>query len=205
MNKPILIYGTGTLAKLARQLAAECGRDFAGYIDDYHSGAEVVGTFEDVKACYPAEQYEIVIGIGYTNLAARWAVYEAVREAGYASPSLIHPQALVSETSRIGHGCMIMRGAVVDTWAEVEDLVVMWPGSVLNHESMIGSNTFLSPNCTICGFVTIGRHCFLGAGSIIVNHQTVPSHSFIKAGRLYFYSTINGITDQLPIRRLPPP
>jgi sugar O-acyltransferase (sialic acid O-acetyltransferase NeuD family) len=184
--KPVLLYGSGTLSRLARQLVVECGGRFAGYIDDYKTGPDIVGTFEQIRRVCPPDRYDAAIGIGYGDLEARWSVYEAVVAAGYDTPSLVHPTSMVGENARLGKGCFVMRGAVVDTGASVGDLAVLWPGSVLNHDSTVGPNTFVSPNATICGFVTIGRHCFIGAGAIIINENEVPDRSFVKAGKVYF-------------------
>lgn len=75
-----------------------------------------------------------------------------------------------------------MNNAVIDMRTVLEELVVVWPGAIVNHDSIVGKNTFVSPNATICGFVNVGGHSFIGAGSVIVDRRNVPENSFIKAG-----------------------
>lgn len=184
-TKKILIYGSQEFGKVIRNLAGKCGYEFAGYIDDYHSGGEIIGCFEEVKHQFSPEEIFIAVAVGYNNLRARWDVYEKVKGSGYHLPKLIHPLSYVDDCQKVGEGSFIMAMAAVDFNAKIGDMVVVWPGTVVNHDSIIRSNTFLSPNSTVCGFVVVGRNCFVGAGSVIVDHLNVPDNTFIKAGSLY--------------------
>jgi len=67
----------------------------------------------------------------------------------------------------------------------VGDTVVIWPGVCVSHDCRIGANTFLSPNCTICGDCQVGCDCFVGAGAVVVSHAVVPDASRIKALERY--------------------
>ena len=78
-----------------------------------------------------------------------------------------------------------MAGAIIDMYAVVDRCCVIWPGVVVNHHSRISQNSFLCPNSTVCGFVSIGNSCFIGAGAVIADHRNVPDETIIKAGSLY--------------------
>lgn len=184
--KQILIYGSKVFGQVIKDLVLQCGHNFVGFIDDYSTGEEIVGTFDHVKENFSKDNYEIIIAVGYLNLQARWSVYQKVISEGYRVATLIHPKAYVRNFDKVGNGCIIMAGTIVDINAEIKDLVVIWPGVVINHDSNIDSNTFLSPNSTICGCVKIGKNCFVGAGSVIVDHTNVPDDSFIKAGSVFY-------------------
>lgn len=182
--KRVLVYGSLEFGRVIKDLVIQCGREFAGFIDDYHLGDEVVGNFAVASEQCTPSSHEIAVAVGYKNLRARWEVFQRVKALGYCSPSLIHPRAYVRDPKNVGEGAFIMAGAVIDVEAHLGPLVVAWPGVVVNHDSRIGANTFLSPNCTVCGCVTIGSHCFIGAGSTIVDHVEVPPECFVKAGSL---------------------
>lgn len=181
----IIVYGSQEFGKTVKDLLLQCDYNFAGFIDDYNTGDEILGDFEKVTKKYSSEQYKIVIAIGYKDLSARWEVYQRVHALGYQLPTIIHPKAYVRDPTKIGQGTMIMAGAIVDTSVNIEPLVVAWPGVVINHDCTISANTFISPNATICGAVHIGKNTFIGAGAVIVDHTTVPPNSFIKAGTVY--------------------
>lgn len=181
----LLVYGSLEFGRVVRDLALQCGHAFAGYVDDVHRGAEVLGPFDDVARRYPPDQFALALAIGYRDLDARWTVFQRVKARGYRLPPLVHPRAYVHDPGRLDEGCFVMAGAVVDLAASLGALVVAWPGVVVNHDSVVGENCFLSPNATVCGCVTIGRQVFVGAGATIVDHVEVPAGTFVKAGSLY--------------------
>ena len=178
----VLVYGSSELGQVVKNLVKVCGHDFEGFIDDYKEGDLVIGTYEYIKTQSQYKWHGIAIAIGYKDLAKRWDIYQKLNIDGYKIISLIHPQALISPTSNIGRGSIIMMGAIVDCFTEIKELSVLWNGSVVSHNSIIGENSFISPNATICGCTEIGRNTFIGAGSIITDHKKVPERSFIKAG-----------------------
>ncbi len=181
-----LIYGSTDFSSVLKDILEQTEKEVVGFIDDFFPRNKgVLGTFEDIISKYTPDKYNIVIGIGYKYMKERWSVYEKVRNAGYHTPSIIHPAAYVRNYENIDDGAIIMAGAIVDVNTTVGDSSVIWPGAVLNHDSHIGENCFISPNVTICGFVNVGRNTFIGAGAIIVDHNSVPANSFVKAGSLY--------------------
>lgn len=183
--KKVLVYGSQEFGRVVRDLVEVCGEEFAGYIDDLYTGEEVLGTFAQIAKTFPPTEYSVALAIGYKNLAVRAQVAQRVEANGYELATLIHPRAYVRHREMVAAGCLVMAGAVVDVGANLEEMVVVWPGVVVNHDSSVGANTFLSPNATICGFVQIGEGCFIGAGAVVVDHVQVPAASFIKAGALY--------------------
>lgn len=181
----IIIYGSQQFAHYVKEIVTECGHYFAGYIDDFNQGDDILGSFEEVKQNYNSHDYKIVIAIGYNNLVARWKVYNRVVNAGYEVISLIHPKAHVHRTAKIGKGTIISVGSIIDYNVVIGEVTFIWPSVTVNHDSRIGSNCYLSPQVNICGFVEIGNNCFIGASSVVINGNTVEDDSFIKAGTIY--------------------
>jgi sugar O-acyltransferase (sialic acid O-acetyltransferase NeuD family) len=180
-----LVYGSKDFALILKDMLDYHRLPFAGYIDDFATGEGIVGTFDEVRALCPPECHSIVLGVGYNNLAARWQVFERIKAAGYRVATLIHDRAYVRNPDNVGEGSVIMANATLDCNAVIEEAVVLWPGVVINHDSRIGRNTFLSPSATICGSVSVGEHCFVGAGAVVVDHVVVLPGSFIKANSLF--------------------
>lgn len=183
--RPIMVYGSQEFGSVVKNLVLDCEYEFAGFIDDYATGEDILGAYEYVIKTFSPDLFSIAIAIGYKNLIARWQVYQKILADGYSTPSLVHERAYVSRTSVVGQGAIVMAGAIIDAFAEVQELTVLWPGVVVNHNSVIGANTFLSPNSTVCGFSRVGQSCFVGAGAVIVDHRSVADNAYIKAGSLY--------------------
>lgn len=184
----ILIYGSREFGQVVRSLVGDAGHEFAGFIDDFEAdadaGTRIIGDWNRVAGEFLPSDFGIAIAVGYANLDARWNVYRKVCDAGYHCPALIHPQAYVAKSAVVGTGSIVMARAIVDCRASLAELTVVWPGTVVNHDSAIGPNVFLSPNSTICGCATVGCNSFVGAGAVVVDHVNVPARSFIKAAGL---------------------
>lgn len=176
-----LIYGAGTLGLIVEDLLKqEMFPEETVLIDD--DSKMSVFNYEEAKRLFPPSECDIVIAIGYKNLDKRLSIYQKVKKDGYCLRSVIHPEACINSNATIGEGCIIMEKAVVGLHAVLFDIVVLWSGAIVSHDSTIGKNTFLSPNSTVCGFVEIGQNSFIGAGAIIIEHAKLSSNSFIKAG-----------------------
>lgn len=183
--KGLVIYGSGDFGQIVKPLAQDCGFNVVGFIDDWHSGAEILGTSVDLPSRFPPSGYQIAIAIGYRHLDARWRAFENLSRLGYEIPALVHPKAVVAATARIDDGTFVMAGSIVDTRTHLGRLSVVWPGAIINHDATIGSNTFLSPGCIVCGYSEVGTGSFIGAGAVVVDHVKVPMGAFIKAATRY--------------------
>lgn len=182
--KSILIYGSTEFGKVVRELVEACGYAFAGFIDDWHASAAVIGTFETVRVRHPPKDCVVALAIGYKHMQARQEVAERLFNAGYQLPPLVHPQAYVAPSASIDDGVMVMARATVDVRVHLGSLTVVWPGAIINHDCDLSGNTFVSPGVTVCGHCRIGDGSFLGAGSIVIDHVELPKATFVKAGEV---------------------
>jgi sugar O-acyltransferase (sialic acid O-acetyltransferase NeuD family) len=183
----LLIYGSKDFGRLLRELICQSGHEFLGFVDDFDpAGSEAVGPYTEALRIYPpAAGIGMVMAIGYKHLDARQELWDRVRSDGYETPVIAHQAAVIAPSARIGAGSVLMAGAIVDAFTDVESCCVLWPGAVINHDCRIGANSFISPGAVICGFVNIGRSCFIGAGAVVVDHRSVPDRAFVKARALY--------------------
>lgn len=182
----LLVYGSKDFGRVVKALVRHAGHDFAGFIDDFAAGPEIVGTYAQARTAFPAASGTgIVVAVGYDHLAARWALFQEIKRDGYAVPALVHDAALVNPDAKVGEGAIVMAGANVDVFSAVGELAVLWPGVIVSHDCCVGRNCFLSPGAILCGFVRTGADCFIGAGAVIADHRTVPDGTFVKAAALY--------------------
>jgi acetyltransferase-like isoleucine patch superfamily enzyme len=186
----LLIYGSGVFASTVSELVRACGHESVGMMDDFNHCSEVLGGLVDTIGSHPPSDFGVAMAIGYKDLAGRWEAWLRVKEAGYATPALIHPRAYVADTAIVESGTMVMAGAIVDVRAKLGEATVLWPCACVNHDVSVGANCFLSPNSTLCGFVQLGGNSFVGANSAIANHTNVPPGSFIKMLSRYPQSTV---------------
>jgi sugar O-acyltransferase (sialic acid O-acetyltransferase NeuD family) len=181
----ILIYGAGDFGQVVKELVCDTLGGFAGFVDDWNTGEHIVGSLDAILPSLDPHSCQFVMAIGYRHLRSRWQAYQRLRALGFKFPSLIHPNAIVHNSSRVADGAIVMMGATVGVNVGVNALAVLWPGVVVAHDAHVGPNAFLSPSATVCGHSSIGRDCFIGAGATIVDHVAVPDGSFVKAGSAF--------------------
>jgi sugar O-acyltransferase (sialic acid O-acetyltransferase NeuD family) len=187
MPEKILIYGSRILARLARDLVdAYPDKVFAGYLNDWEEGPEIVGTLSEVSEQPRYSGHGICPAIGYTDLPARWAAVENTLQANFALASLQHSSAVASVHAQIGSGAILMAQSVVDRGSVLGRANVLWPGAIVNHDCRLGDNVFVSAGCVMAGGSQVGSHSFLGVGATLVNGVKVGSHCFVGAGVLVY-------------------
>lgn len=175
----LLIYGSRDYARTVAEVAQDCGHEIAGLIDDTDPRRPgVVGRLDDAVAGHP--DCAIVLGIGYSDLGMHWAAWLRTRASGRPTPTLVHPRAYVARSAVVGLGSVVMAGAIVDQRVRLGEVVVVWPGACVNHDTFVDDNCFVSPNAVLCGHVSVGAHTFVGAAAAVADHCRVPARSKIR-------------------------
>lgn len=178
------VYGSGTFAKLVRDLGVELGHGFKGFLDDFNPDQpEVIGPSAILSEL--DFQAKVAIGIGYNSLQKRLECIRSIISKKAALLTLVHPTAYLHPSVQLEDGVVIMARAVIDRGARIGLGTVVWPGTNVSHDVVVEENCFLSPSVTICGFTTVGHSTFVGAGAVIADKRTVPANSFIKANSLF--------------------
>lgn len=99
--------------------------------------------------------------------------------------SCVFPMAYVGSSVRIGFGCIINTGAIVE------------------HDTQIGDYSHISIGASVSGSVSIGKRCFIGAGATLIDKAAVCEDVFIGAGAVVVSDiTAPGIYVGVPAKRL---
>lgn len=163
-NRNLIIVGAGQYGRVAKEIAEAV--DFAkiDFLDD--SAQDAIGTVSNMEKFVSDYSYAVV-AIG--NAALRKSLMQQLEECGYMIAILIHPQAYISPSARIGKGCIIEPKAVILTGTTLEAGVFASAGSIVNH------------NCFI------GEMCHLDVGCIVKSNSTIPMGQKIEAGTVLSY------------------
>jgi len=205
----IVIYGAGghgsTLAALIRELGTY---EIVGFLDDgYPAGDQVVGLTilggVEKLPMLKAEKINLAVngvgGIG--DLQVRLAVYDRLREAGFHTPTVIHPTAFLEESVElsnavqvfpfayvgidvhIGFGTIINTGAIVSHNCTLGPYVNLSPGATLAGGVTVGANTLIGMRATVNLYVHIGRGVRIGNGATV--KADVPDGGIVPAGTIW--------------------
>ena len=93
-----------------------------------------------------------------------------VKKAGCNLINLIHPNATVSPTAKIGRNTLIMEYAFIESHCNIGSFCTFMYHNCIAHHSTIGDNCAFMPGTTGCaGFTTFGNNVTMGVESQILS------------------------------------
>jgi sugar O-acyltransferase (sialic acid O-acetyltransferase NeuD family) len=119
---------------------------------------------------------------GVTNRAARPAVWEKLKLAGFGLPNLVHPKAAVDTSVRLGEGVQILAGAYVGAEANLGDNCIINNGAVVSHDCVIAEHAHLTPGAILAGNVTVGSNSLIGMGASVYLGVSIGSKAIVTNG-----------------------
>lgn len=185
----IIIVGTGGHAASCLEVIDSSGNfRVAGFISNQEHadfmGYPILGSDSDLPEL--AKIYKnACIGVGQISSAhSRVEIYNKLKKLGFHLPSIISSSAHVSKFARIGNGCIIMHGAVVNALAKIGDNSIINSMALIEHGSQIGKDCHISTGALINGDCVIGSGSFIGSGASLKQGSILPSESFVKMGEI---------------------
>lgn len=205
--KKRLIFGCTPYSKLVRYtMSTVSGIETDGYclsasylnLEEFDERPVV--PFEKLNELYGANQFEVLITVGYRGMnVGRESIFRQCEQNGYQIASYIHPEAKI-ETQAIGKGNIIMDGTHMYPFSQIGDGNIL-NGIILGHESSMGNFNF-SSRCTTGGLAHIGNNCFLGINACICDNVNIGDYNLIGAGTVVSKSTKPNMAVVAPKPRL---
>lgn len=106
----------------------------------------------------------------------------------------IHPGAIVSPTSNVGDGTVVMQGAILQSDTSVGKHCIINTGASVDHECVIGDYAHISPHATLCGNVHVGEGSWIGAGATVIPGIKIGKWCTIGAGSVVIRDIPDGST-----------
>ena len=190
MKKILLIGGGGHCKSVIDVIEQEERFEIAGIVDKPKLlgskvlGYPIIGNDSDLSNLVKKYQYALITVGQIRSPSLRVKLFNLANEAGFVLPSIISPNAYVSQHTSIGNGVVIMHNALVNANAVIGDNCIINSKVLIEHDCQIFDHCHISTNATINGGVVVESGCFVGSGSITKESITIQKNSFIKAGSL---------------------
>ncbi|WP_416695915.1 acetyltransferase [Candidatus Pseudothioglobus sp. Uisw_050_01] len=96
--------------------------------------------------------------------------------------TLIHPNSIISQLSKVGLGSVVMAGSIINPFSSIGISNIINTNSVIEHDNLIGDYVHISPGVNIAGSVTIGQESWIGIGSSIKQNISIGSNVIVGLG-----------------------
>lgn len=126
--------------------------------------------------------------------AARERIARAVIEGGASLFTVIHPEASVATSARLGEGCFVAARAVVAPEARVGRGAIVNHGAIVDHDCVVGDWTHIAPNAALGGGAVVGRNVLIGASATILPGVRVSERATVGAGAVVTKDVAPGAT-----------
>ena len=194
------MIGAGGHANVCAEIAELNGYDNIIFLDDSVRDARVFGKTDCFSQFIGTADFFVAIG----DNAVRQRFFERITAESGNIVSLIHPNAVVSKTAKIGKGTAIMAGAVINAGAKIGNGVVINTCSSVDHDCTIDDFAHIAVGAHLAGTVEVGKGAMVGAGAIILNNVCICDGVMIGAGATVIRSIKErGTYVGVPARKIP--
>lgn len=157
-----------------------------GFLDDNLNALD--GKICDTPILTEVDNYEIQKGDVFTcaigNSPIRRMIMERMIKKGAEFVNIIHPQAIITDSCKIGKGVILYPYSIISDNAQIGDGCIVNMHSAVAHDSILGSYCTISAYCDITGMCTLGDEVFMGTSAKMVPGIKVGNRAFICAGSM---------------------
>jgi len=144
-------------------------------------GYNIIGIDNDLPDLF--KQYKFAhISIGQINTDIRNNIYSQITKIGFSMPTIISPNAYVSNHSDIGNGNIIMHGVIINAGVKIGDNCIINSKALIEHDVQIENGCHISTNSILNGNVKVGTGAFIGSSACIKNNISIGKNSIIGMG-----------------------
>ncbi|MEV7560406.1 NeuD/PglB/VioB family sugar acetyltransferase [Streptomyces sp. NPDC089795] len=197
-TEDLLIVGAGGFARETAQAvrdaaaaAAAYGRAprwrLLGHLDDdpgLHGqevdGVPVLGGGHLVHEL-PAARVVVCVG-SPRDYAVRARLVRRLGLPGSRYATVVHPTAVVSGSSLLGAGSVLLAHCVLTAAVRLGSHVAVMPHVVLTHDDRVGDFATLASGVRLGGGVRLGRGAYVGAGALVREGTSVGAWSLTGMG-----------------------
>ncbi|MCR4615558.1 MAG: NeuD/PglB/VioB family sugar acetyltransferase [Clostridiales bacterium] len=181
----LAVYGVGGLGREVLELAKtinEKNKKWESFIfiDDGDvpgvvNGVSVYKYDEAVKKF--GKEIEIAMGIGEPRV--REILFNKIAGDGIGTPTLIHPEVHIPESTVIGKGVVIQYGCFISCNVKIGDYVYIQPHCNIGHDDVLDKGCMISGFGNLAGIVHVGEFSYVGMSAAVKETVNIGSWSVV--------------------------
>jgi sugar O-acyltransferase (sialic acid O-acetyltransferase NeuD family) len=169
VNKNLAIIGASGHGKVVAEIAELLGYKVLFFDDAYPEKSHV--EHWSIKGCFKDfllaknSLAGAVVAIG--NAQIRESIIAELQKIKIATPTLIHPSAIVSKYAKVDDACVVMAGAVINAFATIGKGCIINSNAIVEHDCKLADFVHICPSSAIAGGTIIGERTWVGIGTNI--------------------------------------
>lgn len=195
----LFIYGSGAQGRVALDILRISDPNSTVYFIDDNS--EMVGSeINNSKVISYDDAFDMEsnpkIHIAFGSPFLRRKIGEKIKVKGACDLTIIHPNAFIAGSSRIGRGSIICSHSTINSNVSIGDYTLINNHVLVEHDTMIAPYASISPGTVVGGRCIIGDSAFIGSSVTILARTRIGKESIIgmgsmvlkdvEAGQLYY-------------------
>lgn len=198
-GKILGIYGAGGLGREVLELSRIINEknhqweSFVFIVDGDAKGSAngvPILKYEDALETY-GESLDVTVAIG--EPAIREQKFAQLKKGGVHTPTLVHPDVHIPDSTKIGTGVTIQYGCFISCNVTIEDGVFLQPQCNIGHDDILREGCMVSGICNLGGAVTIGRHSYVGISAVIKQGLSIGEYAIIGMGTIVNSDVMDGV------------
>ena len=191
LMKSIFLYGGTGQAKVVKPIIEYNGSKVIAIFDDIENlnrpfaNIDLFCGYEALlkwKETVNVNEIGFVITIGNPNGNVRLDLHEKLKQEGFSSITIIHPETIIADDCKIGVGSQIMAGAIIMPGAIIGRQCIINTKASIDHECVIDDGCEVAPGTTLCGNVKMHRNSWVCAGATVLPGISIGENSIVGAG-----------------------
>lgn len=184
----IYLFGWNPVAQIILDQLEDQRISVAGIIVD-DAFADATDT-DGMLPVIPASRIElghsvkVINCLGYRDLVRRVAIGHWLQSTD-SLISFISPEAKIHRRAVIGTGAVLLGDVVIERAAQIEPHALLWGGSRVCHDSIVGEGVFLASGSIIGGGCTIGARSTLGFNASVKQGSHLPPNTKVQANAFW--------------------
>jgi acetyltransferase EpsM len=155
-------------------------------------GTTVLGGLAALEKLAPARDLDLIVAVA--ELQRKRELVQLLGGRGYRFRNAIHPSAVVAADVRMGEGCIVNSGVVIENGAAVGDHVIIHAGSIIEHDNVLEDYANIGPGVRTGGRVRFGEGAIVYTGASIIPDRVVGRESVVGAGAVVIRDVPQGAT-----------
>ena len=176
MSKNLVIIGKGNHSKVVLEMIKEI-KDLKLIL---HIDGKNLNKFKKIYKKTKKKLYcHIAIGSNYVRAMIHKKLIKHFPKIKFIS--LKSKKSIVSKTTSIGEGSLVMPGVIINTQSQIGKNCIINTGSIIEHDNFFDDFSSCGPGVVTGGNVKVDKFSHLGIGSVVLNNCKIGLNTIIGA------------------------